>query len=108
MMLLAPLLGLLLLPLSFAASVASDHDKLVQLAASNNGVIPLDEAAFNALTNPQRTWSAAIQFTAMDKRRKCIPCKCVFRANSCAINLCMSKGIHASMGRGWRSLDESR
>jgi oligosaccharyltransferase complex subunit gamma len=77
MLLLAPLLALLLTPLSFAASVEKDHAQLVRLAEANNGVIPLDEASFTALTNSKRTWSAAIQFTAMDNRRRCAPCKCV-------------------------------
>jgi len=75
MLLLAPLLALLLLPISLAASVEKDHAKLVELAAANNGVIPLDEVSFAALTNPKRTWTAAVQFTAMDKRRRCTPCK---------------------------------
>jgi len=75
MLLLAPLLALLLVPLSLAASVEQDHAQLIQLAKANNGVIPLNEASFTALTNSKRTWSASIQFTAMDKRRRCTPCK---------------------------------
>jgi len=75
MLLLAPLFALFLLPISLAASVEKDHAKLVQLAAANNGIIPLDESTFSALTNPKRTWSASIQFTAMDNRRRCTPCK---------------------------------
>ena len=77
-MLWTPILALLLLPLSLvSAGLEADHDKLVNLAAAGNGVIKLDESTFNLLTHPKRTWSAAIQFTAMDKRRRCNPCRCV-------------------------------
>jgi len=75
MLLLAPLLALFLVPTSLAASVEKDHARLIQLAESNNGVITLDESSFNALTNPKRTWSASIQFTAMDSSRRCTPCR---------------------------------
>ncbi|KAI0362215.1 oligosaccharyl transferase subunit OST3/OST6 family [Trametes cingulata] len=71
-MLLLPLLALLYVPFCIAAST---HEKLVQLAASNNGVIKLDENLYNLLTSPKRNWSASIQFTAMDPRRRCGPCK---------------------------------
>ena len=77
-MLWTPILALLLLPLTLvSASLEVEHDKLVKLAAAGNGVINLDESTFNLLTHPKRTWSAAIQFTAMDKRRRCNPCRCV-------------------------------
>ena len=73
-----PLLALLILPLTLvSAALDADHDKLVKLAAAGNGVIQLDESTFNLLTHPKRTWSAAIQFTAMDGRRRCNPCRCV-------------------------------
>jgi oligosaccharyltransferase complex subunit gamma len=82
-MLWTSLLALLLLPLTLvSATLEVDHDKLVKLAAASNGVIKLDESTFNLLTHPKRTWSAAIQFTAMDKRRRCNPCKCVLAPNS--------------------------
>jgi len=82
-MLWTPILALLILPLTLvSAALEPEHDKLVKLAAASNGVIKLDESTFNLLTHPKRTWSAAIQFTAMDKRRKCGPCRCVPLPNS--------------------------
>ncbi|KAF8559596.1 hypothetical protein OG21DRAFT_1502836 [Imleria badia] len=73
-MFISPLLPLLFLPLALAAK-GSPHDELVQLAAAGNGVIRLDEHAFDLLTSPQRTWSASIQFTALNPQRRCAPCK---------------------------------
>ena len=82
-MLWIPTLALLLLPFTLvSAALDAEQDKLIKLAAAGNGVIKLDEATFNLLTHPERTWSAAIQFTAMDSRRKCIPCKCVLSFSS--------------------------
>lgn len=75
-MLWTPILALLLLPLTLvSAALEAEHGQLVKLAAAGNGVIQLDEDTFNLLTHPKRTWSAAIQFTAMDKRRRCSPCR---------------------------------
>ncbi|KAI0831399.1 oligosaccharyl transferase subunit OST3/OST6 family [Trametes gibbosa] len=74
-MLLLPFLALLSIPFCIAASAQVAHDKLVKLAASNNGVIKLDENLFNLLLTPSRDWSASIHFTALDPRRKCGPCK---------------------------------
>ncbi|KAG8217540.1 hypothetical protein J3R82DRAFT_5689 [Butyriboletus roseoflavus] len=68
------LLALLLIPLCLAAN-NSPHDELVQLAAARNGVIRLDERVFDLLTSPKRTWSASIQFTALNPQRRCAPCK---------------------------------
>ncbi|KAI0062272.1 dolichyl-diphosphooligosaccharide-protein glycotransferase [Artomyces pyxidatus] len=68
-------LALLALPACIFAAQQSTHDRLVKLAAQNGGVIKLDAHTFDLLTSPQRDWSASIQFTAMDKRRKCNPCK---------------------------------
>ena len=68
------LLLLLLIPIALAANT-SPHDELVQLAAAGNGVIRLDERAFDLLTSPKRTWSASIQFTALNPQRKCAPCR---------------------------------
>ncbi|KAK7054860.1 oligosaccharyl transferase subunit ost3/OST6 [Paramarasmius palmivorus] len=48
---------------------------LVDLAAAGNGVIRLDPKSFDILTSSRRNWSAAIQFTALDRRRRCNPCK---------------------------------
>lgn len=75
-MLWTPILALLLLPLTLvSAALEAERDQLVKLAAAGNGVIKLDESTYDLLTHPKRTWSAAIQFTAMDKRRRCSPCK---------------------------------
>ena len=74
-MLLLPFLALLSLPFCLAASVESVHEKLVKLAAVNNGLIKLDDATYNLLTHPKRTWSASVHFTALDPRRRCAPCK---------------------------------
>ena len=74
-MLLLPFLALLSLPFCLAASVESVHEKLVKLAAVNNGLIKLDERTYDMLTSPKRTWSATVQLTAMDPRRRCTPCR---------------------------------
>ncbi|KAI9070391.1 oligosaccharyl transferase subunit OST3/OST6 family [Trametes sanguinea] len=74
-MLLLPILALLSIPFCIAASAQSTHEKLVKLAAANNGVIKLDESTYNLLTSPKRNWSASIHFTALDPRRRCGPCK---------------------------------
>ncbi|KAI0928544.1 hypothetical protein AcW1_005756 [Taiwanofungus camphoratus] len=74
-MLLLSLLALFLLPLCLALSTDSSHAQLVELAAANNGVIKLDEKTYNMLTSPKRNWSATVQLTALDKRRRCTPCK---------------------------------
>ncbi|KAJ4487936.1 dolichyl-diphosphooligosaccharide-protein glycotransferase [Lentinula aciculospora] len=67
-------LPFLALPLAFAAS-SDGKSQLVTLAASGNGVIRLDASTFDLLTAPSRDWSASIHFTALDKRRRCAPCK---------------------------------
>jgi len=75
---LLPFLALFLLPLSLlvaAGTVEDNHVRLVELAAANNGVIRLDENIYDMLTHPKRTWSATVHFTALDKRRKCSPCR---------------------------------
>ena len=74
-MLLLPFLALLSLPFCLAASVESVHEKLVKLAAANNGLIKLDDNLYNLLTHPKRNWSASIHLTALDPRRRCAPCK---------------------------------
>ncbi|KAH9856977.1 oligosaccharyl transferase subunit OST3/OST6 family [Lenzites betulinus] len=74
-MLLLPFLALLSIPFCIAGSADAAHEKLIKLAASNNGVIKLDESTFNLLLTPNRDWSASIHFTALDPRRKCGPCK---------------------------------
>ncbi|KAF8163316.1 oligosaccharyl transferase subunit OST3/OST6 family [Crassisporium funariophilum] len=72
--LLAGLCAFLNLPFSFAAT---PHQQLIQLSAAgaSNGIIKLDADTFDLLTSPKRTWSASIQLTALDARRKCNPCK---------------------------------
>ncbi|TFL07636.1 oligosaccharyl transferase subunit OST3/OST6 family [Pterulicium gracile] len=65
--------SLLLLPLVLAAK--PPQERLAELAQKNNGVIPLDATTFELITGPKRTWSASIQLTAMDPRRRCGPCK---------------------------------
>ncbi|KAJ3489078.1 hypothetical protein NLI96_g2379 [Meripilus lineatus] len=72
-----PLLALLPL-LSLCLAKESAHDELVRLASAGKGVINLDERTYNLLTTPKRTWSATVQLTAMDKRRRCAPCKDFF------------------------------
>ncbi|KAK7693383.1 hypothetical protein QCA50_002951 [Cerrena zonata] len=74
-MYLLPLLSFLLLPLSFVVAKEDPHAELVKLAAANKGVIPLDERVYNLLTSPKRTWSSSVQFTALDPKRRCSPCK---------------------------------
>lgn len=69
-----PLLALCLVTLA-AAAKKTPHQELVGLAAAGNGHIKLDERTFDLLTAPSRNWSAAVQFTAMDARRRCAPCK---------------------------------
>ncbi|EDR14302.1 oligosaccharyl transferase subunit OST3/OST6 family [Laccaria bicolor S238N-H82] len=63
---------LALLPLCLANS---EYQQLKNLAAAGNGLIKLDATSFDILTSPKRTWSASIQLTALDKRRKCNPCQ---------------------------------
>ncbi|KAH9981279.1 oligosaccharyl transferase subunit OST3/OST6 family [Lactifluus volemus] len=66
---------LLTLPAILLAAKDSTHPKLVKLAAENNGVINLDAKSFDLLVSPNRNWSTSIHFTALDKRRKCGPCR---------------------------------
>ncbi|KAI0748221.1 oligosaccharyl transferase subunit OST3/OST6 family [Daedaleopsis nitida] len=74
-MLLLPLFALFSLPFCLAASADAAYEKLLKLASNNNGLIKLDDASYNLLTHPQRTWSASVHFTALDPRRRCAPCK---------------------------------
>ncbi|OCH94993.1 oligosaccharyl transferase subunit OST3/OST6 family [Obba rivulosa] len=73
-MLLLAVLAACLLPLCLASS-DSDYAKLKQLAAAGNGLIKLDEHSYNILTAPNRNWSATVQFTALDNKRRCTPCR---------------------------------
>lgn len=104
-MLWTPILALLLLPLTLvSATLEPEHDKLVKLAAAGNGVIKLDESTFSLLTHPKRTWSAAIQFTAMDKRRRCNPCRCVPSFSSSSRPLIYGSGSSVLHGIPWQRL----
>jgi oligosaccharyltransferase complex subunit gamma len=75
MLIFLPFLSLLALPSIVLAAQDSPRQQLVKLAAKNNGVINLDVETFELLTSTERDWSASIHFTALDKRRKCGPCK---------------------------------
>ena len=75
MLIFLPLLSLFALPLAALAAKESPHQQLAKLAAENNGVINLDPKTFDLLTSPKRDWSASILFTALDKKRRCGPCK---------------------------------
>ncbi|KAF8746071.1 hypothetical protein AX14_000134 [Amanita brunnescens Koide BX004] len=65
------LFALLALPLALAAPA---HRNLVDLAAAGNGVIALDATTYDLVTSPNRNWSVAIQLTALDPKRRCVPC----------------------------------
>jgi oligosaccharyltransferase complex subunit gamma len=66
---------LLALPAIVLAAKDGARQQLVKLAAENNGVVKLDTKTFDLITSSQRDWSASILFTALDKRRKCTPCR---------------------------------
>ncbi|KAF8077932.1 oligosaccharyl transferase subunit OST3/OST6 family [Lyophyllum atratum] len=68
------LLALLSLPFYLAAA-QDPYQRLTELAKAGNGLIKLDSNTFDLLTSPKRTWSVSVQLTALDKRRKCGPCK---------------------------------
>lgn len=72
-------LALLLAPLALALST---HDKLTTLAKQGDGIIKLDQKSFDLLTSSKRNWSASIHLTALDKRRKCTPCRSLFVSHS--------------------------
>lgn len=66
------LFALLSLPLVLAQDPLQ---QLIKLSKTGNGVITLDSNTFDLLTSPKRTWSVSVQLTALDKRRRCVPCK---------------------------------
>ncbi|KAF8964700.1 oligosaccharyl transferase subunit OST3/OST6 family [Flammula alnicola] len=70
-LLIAGLCALISLP---SALAATPQEQLIQLASAGNGVIRLNADTFDLLTSPKRTWSASVQLTALDKRRRCNPC----------------------------------
>jgi len=63
------------LPFCLVASKLSSHQKLVDLATAGNGLINLNDATYDLLTSAKRNWSASVQFTALDVKRRCAPCK---------------------------------
>ncbi|KAI9510904.1 hypothetical protein F5148DRAFT_1298248 [Russula earlei] len=75
MLIFSPVLSLLALPALVLAAQGSAHERLVKLAAENNGIIKLDTTTFDLLTSPKRDWSASVHFTALDKKRRCGPCR---------------------------------
>lgn len=87
-------LALLFAPFALAATT---HEKLLKLAQQGNGLIKLDPKSFDLLTSPKRTWSASIQLTALDKRRKCTPCRYVLYSFSTHPPYILQKGIRTSM-----------
>lgn len=77
-MMLFPSLALLLTAVGLASAEDAPQVQLANLASSSpNGVISLDAKTYDLITSPGRNWSAAIQFTAMDAKRRCSPCKYV-------------------------------
>jgi hypothetical protein len=70
-----PLLSLLALPVIALSSQDRTHQRLVELAEKNNGIIKLDDKTYDLITSPKRDWSASIHFTALDKKRRCGPCR---------------------------------
>lgn len=66
--------GLLALVSATFAAVANPHEELIALSEAGNGLIRLNQQTFDLLTSSKRTWSASIQLTALDARRKCSPC----------------------------------
>ncbi|KAF8636581.1 hypothetical protein AX17_003392 [Amanita inopinata Kibby_2008] len=68
------LLPLLALPLALVSAL-SPRQQLIDLAAAGNGIINLDADTFDLLTAPKRNWSASIQLTALDPKRRCGPCR---------------------------------
>ena len=72
---LLPFLAFLAIPACAFATQDTTYHNFVRLAAENQGVIPLNADTFAQLTAPKRDWSATIQLTALDKKRRCSPCK---------------------------------
>ena len=72
---LLPFLAFLAIPACVFAAQEATYQNFVRLAAENQGVIPLNSDTFAQLTAPKRDWSATVLFTALDKKRRCSPCK---------------------------------
>ncbi|KIM29014.1 hypothetical protein M408DRAFT_329052 [Serendipita vermifera MAFF 305830] len=58
-----------------SASTSAIHSRLVDLAAKNGGVVPLDAELFEQITEKDREWTTVLQFTAMAPNMKCTPCR---------------------------------
>jgi len=69
------LLAVLAVLAAASSVVSSPHQSLLDLARHGNGLIALDAHSYDLLTDPKRTWSASVQLTALDPRRKCVPCR---------------------------------
>ena len=103
------LLALLLAPLALAAkALLSPHEQLKALADASDGVIRLDDKTYDLLTAPQRNWSATVLFTAMDKRRRCGPCRYVGDARGRGTKAAdsMLQGVRSRVERGRKVLEE--
>lgn len=77
---------LIALPFVWAANIDASRQKLIDLAIAGNGDIRVDPKTFELLTSPDRNWTASIQFTALDKRRRCAPCRCAILRISHVLN----------------------
>ena len=75
------LLGLLLPSLALARSSASSNlDKFRALAKQNNGIVSLNSALYDELTDGPRGYSVSVLLTAMAPQYNCAPCLCVARS----------------------------
>ena len=63
--------------LTWCLASKSPKQQLVDLAAAGSGVINLNSNTFDLLTSPKRDWSVSVLLTALDKRRRCLPCRLV-------------------------------
>jgi oligosaccharyltransferase complex subunit gamma len=71
-----PIFLLSFLP-SCLAALKSQKQQLADLSVAGKGVINLDSNTFDLLTSPNRDWSVSVLLTALDKKRRCLPCKLV-------------------------------
>ncbi|KAG8803154.1 oligosaccharyl transferase subunit ost3/OST6 [Serendipita sp. 398] len=63
--------------LAASSKVSQDavHEQLIDLAARNAGIVPLDADLFEKITSKNREWSVSLQFTALSPTMKCVPCR---------------------------------
>ncbi len=90
---------LLLVPAVLAADDV--QAQLVSLAAAGNGLIRLNAQTYELLTTSNRNWSAAIQFTALDKRRRCEPCRSV---STYTIAVCILLTLNREFDPSWTAV----